>query len=210
MKNIILLFLLLASSIIYTNAQEPVRFGIVGGGNVSTISSEGGKSKLGYHAGLKTEISLTDHFFIDGALLFTSKGFKVDYLNWEGFAEEFEGDLTLKGSLVNNYLELPVHAGAKIKIGDTNSFFISGGPYAAYSLHGKATIKGSKHKISENIYKSGEGFRRFDFGVGLKAGFEFQKHVQLFASYNWGLTNIAKDTKNFKNRNFSISCAYMF
>lgn len=210
MKNLLLLFLMFSGCIISAKAQEPVRFGIIGGGNLSSISSAGVKAKLGYHAGVKTEITLTDHFFIDGSLLFTTKGFKTEFINFEEFIPEFEDGLQLKGTLVNNYLELPIHAGAKVKIGDSNSFFISGGPYAAYSLHGKATLKGGSQEFTEDIYKAQEGYKRFDFGLGLKAGFEFQKHVQLFVSYNIGLTNIAKDTKDYKNRNLTVSCGYMF
>lgn len=210
MKKFYLLFLLFAGSLIYVNAQEPLRFGVVGGGNISSISSKLGESRLGYHLGVKTEISLTDHFFIDGSLLFTKKGYKTEFINVEGFFEGFEDYEKLDGILVNNYLELPIHAGARIKIGDSNSVFISGGPYAAYSLKGKATLKGRNKKISEDIYKEGEGYKRFDFGMGLKAGFEFQKHIQFFVSYNMGLTNIAKETKDYKNRNFTVSCGYMF
>ena len=61
---------------------------------------------------------------------------------------------------------------------------------------------------SEDIFGN-DGLKRFDFGLGLKAGVEFSKKYQFAISYDFGLVEVAKDL-GMKNRNLMISLGYMF
>lgn len=54
-----------------------------------------------------------------------------------------------------------------------------------------------------------DGFKRFDFGLGLKAGVEFSRKYQVAISYDFGLVDVQKDL-GMKNRNLMISLGYMF
>ena len=64
------------------------------------------------------------------------------------------------------------------------------------------------NSASEDIFGD-DGFKRFDFGLGLKAGVEFSKKYQVAISYDFGLVEVAKDL-GMKNRNLMISLGYMF
>ena len=57
--------------------------------------------------------------------------------------------------------------------------------------------------VSEDIFGD-DGFKRFDFGLGLKAGVEFNKKYQVALSYDFGLIDVQKDL-GMKNRNLMIS-----
>lgn len=65
-----------------------------------------------------------------------------------------------------------------------------------------------------NIYDSASAFgdnalKRFDFGLGLKAGIEFCQKYQLSIGYDWGLTDNIENGSN-KNRNLMLSLGYCF
>lgn len=88
----------------------------------------------------------------------------------------------------------------------------------AVGLFGKAKLKVDgdiadiaelgDNSMSEDIFGD-DGLKRFDFGLGLKAGVEFNKKYQVAISYDFGLVEVAKDL-GMKNRNLMISLGYMF
>lgn len=51
-------------------------------------------------------------------------------------------------------------------------------------------------------------FRRFDFGLGLRTGVDFYKHLSLGLGYDVGLINVQKGTG--ANKNFYVSAGYKF
>ena len=116
------------------------------------------------------------------------------------------------------YLEVPVRVGYKYAVNDDFSLFGSVGPYMAVGLFGKAKLKVDGdiadiaelggNSMSEDIFGD-DGLKRFDFGLGLKAGVEFSKKYQVAISYDFGLVEVIKEV-GMKNRNLMISLGYMF
>ena len=49
--------------------------------------------------------------------------------------------------------------------------------------------------MSEDIFGD-DGLKRFDFGLGLKAGVEFSKKYQVAISYDFGLVEVIKRSRN--------------
>ncbi len=142
---------------------------------------------------------------------------------------DFAALLTLKGAKIDGgsiasikfnpyYLEVPVHVGYKYAVNDDFALFGNVGPYIAVGLFGKAKAKVDgniadlgelgTNSASEDIFGN-DGLKRFDFGLGLKAGVEFSKKYQFAISYDFGLVEVAKDL-GMKNRNLMISLGYMF
>ena len=88
----------------------------------------------------------------------------------------------------------------------------------AVGLFGKAKLKVDGdiadiaelggNSMSEDIFGD-DGLKRFDFGLGLKAGVEFRKKYQVAISYDFGLVEVIKEV-GMKNRNLMISLGYMF
>lgn len=208
------------------HAQEKVKWGAVFGMNVAKFSSSVMDSKVGFHLGAKAELEAPKLFkgaFVSASALLSLKGAKID------------GGELLDVKYNPWYLEIPVHLGYKYKINDKFSVFGKFGPYFAFGLFGK--MKGTTldwnvdedydwseiedidlvdKKEKMNIFGK-DAMKRFDFGLGLHAGFEFQKKYQFSIGYDFGLTKTYKDSSedidlgdSMKNRNLSISLSYLF
>lgn len=209
MKKVLLFFALVAISVVSINAQDNLKWGVMAGMNVSKYTITGFDNRIGFHAGVKAELGLSQEAsgaYMDFAALLSLKGAKID------------GGSIASIKFNPYYLEVPVHVGYKYAVNDDFALFGSVGPYIAVGLFGKAKAKvdGSiadlgelgTNSASENIFGD-NAFKRFDFGLGLKAGVEFSKKYQVAISYDFGLVEVAKDL-GMKNRNLMISLGYMF
>lgn len=209
MKKVLLFFALVAISVVSINAQDNLKWGVMAGMNVSKYTITGFDNRIGFHAGVKAELGLSQEAsgaYMDFAALLSLKGAKID------------GGSIASIKFNPCYLEMPVHIGYKYAVNDDFALFGSVGPYIAVGLFGKAKAKvdGSiadlgelgTNSASENIFGD-NAFKRFDFGLGLKAGVEFSKKYQVAISYDFGLVEVAKDL-GMKNRNLMISLGYMF
>lgn len=209
MKKILLFFALVAMSVVSINAQDNLKWGVMAGMNVGKYTITGFDSRIGFHAGVKAELGLSQEAsgaYMDFAALLTLKGAKID------------GGSIASIKFNPYYLEVPVHVGYKYAVNDDFALFGSVGPYIAVGLFGKAKAKVDGDLVdlgefggnsaSEDIFGD-DGFKRFDFGLGLKAGVEFSKKYQVAISYDFGLVEVAKDL-GMKNRNLMISLGYMF
>ncbi|WP_291593076.1 porin family protein [Bacteroides sp.] len=217
MKKVLLFFALVAISVVSINAQDNLKWGVMAGMNVSKYTITGFDSRIGFHAGVKAELGLSQEAsgaYMDFAALLTLKGAKID------------GGAIASLKFNPYYLEIPVHIGYKYAVNDDFALFGSVGPYIAVGLFGKAKlnmgsafddlaemegieIEGMEGKsLSEDIFGD-DGLKRFDFGLGLKAGVEFSKKYQVAISYDFGLVEVAKDS-GMKNRNLMLSLGYMF
>lgn len=209
MKKVLLFFALVAMSVVSVNAQDNLKWGVMAGMNVSKYTITGFDNRIGFHAGVKAELGLSQEAsgaYMDFAALLTLKGAKID------------GGSIASIKFNPYYLEVPVHVGYKYAVNDDFALFGSVGPYIAVGLFGKAKAKVDgniadleelgTNSASENIFGD-DGLKRFDFGLGLKAGVEFSKKYQVAISYDFGLVEVAKDL-GMKNRNLMLSLGYMF
>ncbi len=188
------LLALLTSSI---QAQSlPIRYGVVGGLNVSTLSSELFTSRVGFHLGGKAEVELSNNLFFEPAAMLSLKGGKVSFLG-------------LAAATTNlYYLDIPLHVGYRYDLTDDVTLLAAAGPYFGVGLFGKT--KGEGTSESSRSAFGDEGAKRFDFGVGLRGGVEFKSQYQLYVGYGWGLLNMYGETGlSAKNRNLSITLAYL-
>lgn len=196
-------------SVVSVNAQDNLKWGVMAGMNVSKYTITGFDNRIGFHAGVKAELGLSQEAsgaYMDFAALLTLKGAKID------------GGSIASIKFNPYYLEVPVHVGYKYAVNDDFALFGSVGPYIAVGLFGKAKAKVDgniadlgelgTNSASENIFGD-DGLKRFDFGLGLKAGVEFSKKYQVAISYDFGLVEVAKDL-GMKNRNLMLSLGYMF
>ena len=203
MKKIFVLFVLLMTGVIGIHAQEGLKWGAMAGMNSSDFSTDGFSSKVGFHVGIKAEKELSQiaqGVYLDMAALLSLKGAQVN-----------GDDASLKFNPY--YLEIPIHMGYKYAVNDNIAVFGNFGPYFAVGLFGK--VKATGYLIDEsNIHDSAKVFgddamKRFDFGLGLKAGVEFCQKYQFSIGYDWGLIDNIENGGN-KNRNLMLSLGYFF
>lgn len=173
--------------------------------NSSNFSITGFDSKVGFHAGVKAEVGLpqvSDGVYLDLGALLTLKGAKID------------GGSAASIKFNPYYLEVPVHIGYKYAVNENFAIFGNAGPYLAVGLFGKAKVEGELvdeldvESNSTNVFGD-DAMNRFDLGIGLKAGVEFNQKFQIAIGYDWGMIENIKDSGN-KNRNLMLSLSCFF
>jgi hypothetical protein len=96
-----------------------------------------------------------------------------------------------------NYLQVPVFALYKYQLRDAGTVFGGLGPYVAYGFAGGA-------------FSGVDGFKRFDAGLGLTAGYKIPQSFSFSLGYDMGLANIQKNAFGDKaqNRGISLNVGY--
>ena len=198
------LFISLACVLISMNAiaQSRVSWEAQAGLNVSKFTSGATNPILGFHAGIREEVSfsrLYNGLYANGGLFLSSKGANSD----------------VKGIKVTIcYLDVPIHLGYKHAITDAFAIFGEFGPYLAYGLSGRLIEKYEGERYSENLFNvedKEEGIKRFDCGLGLRTGFEFSKKYTCSIGYDFGIANFSDDYEYvINNCNLAITIGYKF
>lgn len=212
MKKIVFLSLVLFSVSIGSYAQN-LKVGVTAGLNISAPSDY--DSKTGFNVGVKGEWGLPNvskGLYVDFGLLLSSQG-------WESsgyYDNQKKQNMQWKGNPY--FLNIPIHIGYKFALGNNTTLFVHVGPYIGIGLFGKnklvtETEAGEKATITlaDNVFSDKQA-ERFDWGIGGKVGVEFAKHIQVAVGYDWGLKNLKTSSNpvDFKNKVFSVSCAYLF
>lgn len=172
---------------------------IQAGMNLSNVSKY--DSKIGYHFGFRGTfpIKSASGTYINVGALLTLKGAEKDY----GYE--------LDAKIDAYYLEIPVHFGYKHTISENIALFGEFGPYLGIGLFGKAKLASMGQSAKVDTFSDEGGAKRFDFGLGFRAGIEINQKVPISFGYDFGLANINKDEDpSLKNSNFTVAIGYKF
>lgn len=216
--------ILMAAVAVGASAQG-IRYGVEGGLNVSSPMNADG-TKCGFNVGVNAQVQLKGTWYIEGALKLSSKPFSIkeNYYSDGSWDSRLSGDafeLTGKADMTPYYLNIPIHAGYKMALGDNLNLSLSAGPYFGIGLWGKGTekitIKGNvpagadiepgEYKVN-NVFKDSD-MRRFEIGVGVKAGLEFMDHYRLSVGYDIQLNSMMK-SDDYYNQVVSVTLGYTF
>lgn len=187
-------------------AQTRVRTGIKGGLSASTLQFNNidltdRKERIGFHAGLFTQIPVGSAFAIQPELLYSNKGASSNY---RALSQDSRASFNL------NYVELPVLA--TIKLG--NAAEIQAGPYVSYLLNSNVSNTGGILGNS-SINLNADQFNRLDYGLAGGVNVYFGQ-LLLGLRYAQGLQPIANTTAsravfdNAKNGVGYLSIGYSF
>ena len=181
-------------------ADAKLRFGLKAGLNVNHLSTNkemfDKNNQAGWTAGLMTECQLP--------LIGLGFDLSVMYarMNSEILVQTEDGLLSEPNK---NFIEIPVNLKYKISlpvVGSIISPYIFTGPSFGFKLD-KSTISEFKTKTFQAVWN-----------VGL--GLEFVKHLQIGASYGFGMNNIVKLAYNsanpvtYHNNYWTVTAAYLF
>lgn len=189
-------------------AQEGVRFGVLGGVNFQNINGKnndgdklGNDLKPGFHAGVNAILGIAPEFYLQPGILFSTKGCKLE-----------ETDIKLNVS----YLEIPLNFLYRGELGD--GFVLIGfGPYLGFGLAGK--LKDSDGNSADIVFSNEPGtdgtinMRRFDAGANVFAGYELSSGIFFQLNTQLGLLGINPETSGsgtWKNTGFGLSAGYRF
>ena len=193
MKKIIIVLAALAL-MVPASAQglklaDGIHYGVVGGFTSSgtNIKDFSPKHIALYHAGITAKFNLGIGFAIQPSLIYQVKGVKLsDMQLGDEFVHQFDYKL--------GYLELPVN----IQWGpDLMAFrpyaFVE--PFIGYAVNNDLIEKIKTEDptdLNQEKVKNGwkeYGLKRFEYGLGLGAGFEFWR-IQLSAQWFWNFGNL--------------------
>ncbi|WP_018622144.1 porin family protein [Spirosoma luteum] len=183
--NVLLMVTVLTTGMFTLNSSDAVaqgitRVGIKGGLNASSLfyNSQGASSKkerIGFHAGLFTQIPAGESFAIQPELLYMTKGATATY-NVLGF----NGMNTFR----LNYAELPVLA--TFKLGQAVE--LQAGPYVSYLLNSNINSNGDFGTGTSAINR--DNFNKIDYGLAGGINLYFGKAF-IGARYEQGIQQIA-------------------
>ena len=128
----------------------------------------------------------------------------LHYMTGIEFVQKKSKDGNTKITL--NYLEVPLFILYKSTFSSTGNIFGGLGPYFAYGIGGNIKTSSSKTKAFDKT----TGFKPFDAGLGLTAGYEITNSFSFSLIYEIGLVNIDRSPggDKTKNRGISLNVSY--
>lgn len=200
--------------ILFVNAGfSQVRLGVTVGGNASNFTESGviapsdRSYKLGFQAGIVSDIGVTSHLSVIPELLFSQRG--------SAYVSRF-ADTKSTVTTTLNYVQMPVNLALKLPMGGRTKLMIFAGGYAAYGLSGQmnfeAKMNGQTTTDKEDlVFGSKENeVNPLDYGVNVGLGAQFWKSfVKL--QYNLGLNSLYNGTAvALHNTNIALSLGCFF
>lgn len=184
LKTIAASILLICIAHSSTKAQDsnPVRFGLKGGVNFSTLYAkdvDNTKMRTGFNVGLFAKLPLTSYFAVQPELYYTTKGGEITYNNT--FVDGTAG-------FHLNYIEVPLMFVGNI----TENFNVHAGPYAAFLISGKVKNESNVNLFDFEENLNTDDYNTFEAGLAIGAGIDL-KAVSLGVRYNHGLTNVGRE-----------------
>ncbi|WP_294618385.1 porin family protein [uncultured Bacteroides sp.] len=224
MKKLLIVIACVLAAVNGVNAQG-VNFGVRAGMNVANAGGDfkdemkdvDFKSRVGFHVGVIADVELSEKFYLQPGLYFTTKGLKSEDKEGMGYEEKYN----------LNYLELPILASYRFNLSDNVQWQINAGPYFAVGVGGKVKgtdFDGIEYKYDafgvadEDSDEEKGGLKRFDAGLSFGTGITYNK-IYFGIKYDLGLANIADKKawtgendkgQKIRNRNFAISVGYTF
>lgn len=161
-----------------------VQFGVKGGVNLSSIKTPDitSNSKSDFHAGAFTHIHLNKNFAIQPEIIYSRQG--GDYNNVK---------------LKTDYVNIPVLG--QYMFG--NGFRLQTGPQIGFLTNADVEVSGNKQAVREFLNTT-------EFSWAFGAGFLTKSGLGIDARYNLGISDIAKDAPEIKNRTWQFGLFYQF
>ncbi len=179
-----------------TPAQAQFRWGIKAGSAVNTMKFNknivNSDNRAGFTGGLMIDFTAPlIGVGMDASVLYAARS--VDFVN------DQNESITKRRS----YIDIPINFKYKLGLPLVGKFitpFVTTGPDFSFLM--------SKENMGDALHN-----RKFDFAWNLGAGIQFFNHVQVAASYGFGITKSASGNESLytgKNRCWTITAAYLF
>ncbi len=204
--------LFLGAAIAVSSLTFAQQFGVKGGLNVSSISKDGGLdnqgSKVGFHAGLFANFPIASSFSIQPEVLFTQYGDKFDRTYGDGTRVSWARHL--------NYIAVPV----MFQYNVIPNLYLEAGPEFGFLVDSKFKTKNETTNTTtyENDLLDQYPYNKFNFGLGIGAGYWFTDNLGINARYIAGMNDGTENVTigplvyddNSKNNVFQVGLNYKF
>ena len=149
--------------------------------NVETALNEvKGKMINQYHVGITYKIGLGNFIAIQPSILYNVKGTHFDVENIANTSLDFK----------TGFVEVPVELQLGFGIGTIARIYVLGEPYVGYAITNEVTTS-SAIAAAANSQKTWDNVKnRLEYGVGIGAGVELFRHLQVSVKYFWTLSDL--------------------
>ncbi len=219
MKKTLCIALLLLSAL-GAGAQEHLLLRV--GAGITSLYDADAKNIGAFSVGLGYEYEFDQHWSVSPMLLYHTKGWKEkdalvpakDDAGNEVYDEN--GDQVYGHTGVKShayYLQLPILVNYYIHLQSPHYISLSAGPYFAYGVGGKTETYGDYDRegaerlyYEEDTFGDDVGAHRFDMGLTLAVGYEYNRHINLAVNADLGLTKVRPS--GGRNRTLYLSFLY--
>ena len=175
--------IIIALVALFVAASANAQLGIIGGLTSSKTDIKTAVSDVNninqYHIGLTYKLGLGNLLAIQPSLIYNMKGSKVS----EAIAGAAEVDYK------TGFVELPVQVQVGFGIGDLVRIYGIAEPFVGFAVSNQRISK-----LGDITADSGQTWdnvkNKMEYGIGLGAGVEVFKHLQVSARYFWNLGSI--------------------
>lgn len=180
---------IIAIAALFIAFSAHAQFGIMGGltsssGNLESAIADA-KTISQYHVGVTYKIGIGNMLAIQPALIYNVKGTQLGSSIIEG-VEAFDADFK------TGFLEIPVQVQVGFGIGSLARVYGFAEPFIGYAITNKVdgwpSEIGDQWKFVKN---------RLEYGIGLGAGVELFRHLQVSVKYFWNLGDLYNAELNF-------------
>lgn len=216
--------LLLASLVLFACAAQ-AQITILGGGSLNSVSytQKGGDniedtytSKFGFHGGVAVDFVLSgnrkEEIVFEAGLLADTKGAKQEYSI---------GELSTDNTTNLYYVDVPLYLKYRYKLRSRDKVYAGIGAFVGAGVYGKLTgtvvdelgqVTEVSQTVSWDTDESPLDLKRLDYGASVKVGYLADNGLNISASYDYGIPNIASMGENIeiKTRVARISLGYTF
>lgn len=200
---------IIAIAALFVALSANAQIGIVAGLTSSSTNVEAAvadiKNVNQYHVGITYKIGIGNMLAIQPALIYNMKGTQLGDI-----AGLDDVDVNYK----TGYLELPVQVQLGFGIGSIARVYGFAEPFVGYAITNQVQGIGDTIKNWDNVKN------RFEYGVGLGAGVELFRHLQVSVKYFWNLGDVygaditfgdvTKDIATSKCNGIAASVAFLF
>ena len=200
---------IIAIAALFVALSANAQIGVVAGLTSSSTNVEAAvadiKNVNQYHVGITYKIGIGNMLAIQPALIYNMKGTQLGDI-----AGLDDVDVDYK----TGYLELPVQVQLGFGIGSIARVYGFAEPFVGYAITNQVQGIGDTIKNWDNVE------HRFEYGVGLGAGVELFRHLQVSVKYFWNLGDVygaditfgdvTKDIATSKCSGIAASVAFLF
>lgn len=201
---------IIAIAALFVAISANAQFGIVGGltsssGNLESAVANA-KSINQYHVGITYKLGIGNLLAVQPALLYNVKGTSIG-----AAGEKLESfDVNFK----TGYIEIPVQVQVGFGIGSLARVYGFAEPFVGYAVSNK--VEGNWITDFNDNWEYVKN--RLEYGIGLGAGVELFRHLQVSVKYFWNLgdvygmtfSNISSTVLTSKCSGVAASVAFLF
>lgn len=200
-------FALAAVLMLSLTSQAQVKFGAKAGLNLSRITEAVETMTPGFHAGIYAQVKLHPMFSIQPEVLYSMQGGMEKDVN-----EILNQTMSTKVTLTSHNVIVPI----MLQFSPIKMITIEAGPQFGFNLgmssHSVVTTQGLVNTETErdDTFKS-DAYNMFDFGLAAGLKLNVTSNVNIYARYNFGLTNVfVYEDDETMNQNLMLGVGFTF